>query len=193
MESSSEYSERYLALLEALNKAIQEGPWSHSLFLSVVGKSLTKFRDDLQVELNKIEPNSGQDAVAALAAVPAGMVEIYIALYCLNGNTLRNWENLLSTLDSTVVTRPIYRDEAHVRTLINSRPYKQNDAYCVIQVKETDIVRSSAGKTYSDKLGQELVVLKRAAIQDGNIMRFMHVSGEYTWLQGKLVLRASPN
>ena len=193
MSDDEDTSSRYQVLLDTLNKAVKTGPWAKSMFLGAVGKKLTKFRDELAAELDKVdETTTKTNAAVSLGAstskkLPEGVIEIYVALYCANGGELRNWESILSSLSTTVISRPIYRSEADVKALISSRPHKQNEAYCLVRIKEANIAKPFTGKNPQDKLGHELLVLKRAAISSDNIVSFRHQHSEYSWNDGRLV------
>ncbi len=61
-------------------------------------------------------------------------------------------------------TRPIYRSETDVKTMIRSKPNLPNEAYCVVRILREDIARPFTGVNPRDRLGHELLVLKERAI-----------------------------
>jgi Dot/Icm secretion system protein IcmQ len=197
-EEDKETAQRYLDFLKKLDETVEEGSWDKSLFLTAVGKKLAKFRDQLQdaLGLNEQEAESSKQTMVIAAdgdtlRIPEGMIDIYVSVYCAKGNKTEAWASVLSTLTATIISRPIYRVETNARELVSSKSSKENDAYCLVYVKEADIVRPFTGQNPRDKLGHELVVLRRGAIQQQNIIQLVHTSGVYLWQDGKLIPKAA--
>lgn len=177
-------------ILKILNKAIESGPWSKTIYLRGTGKKLKELRDRFRLCLDLTEEEeaalkaSGEKGVVAKAA---NQIEVFISLYNAAGNEIKNWERLLNSLGNSIITRPILKNEQDVRELIRSKVNKKNEAYVIAYVNTSDIIQVSGSHIPRDTLGHELLMLKNGAIQLENIKRFLHVSGHYLFQDGRLV------
>lgn len=179
-------------LLKSINDALKSGPWERSLFLRAIGKKLREIRDRFQA-------NTGLDAgqtegrvadagnLARRVAARSGQVEVFISLYNASGSNIKSWEKQLQGLSGSIVTRPIFDREEHVRELIRSRINKKNEAYIVVFIAQTDILEPPGGVSPKDSLGHDLLVVREGAIQAKNITRFFHGSGRYVFKDNKLI------
>jgi intracellular multiplication protein IcmQ len=183
--------EQSAAILDALNKAIDEGPWDQSNFLKAVGKNLITIRDNFIAELE-----ANPDAAAA-AKAKAGLAqtmalrdnqqEIYISLYCFDGSNLQSWERIVANLPKQTVSRPIYANEDDVKEAKKIKENKLNEAYVAIYINKGDILPVHPDKIQNDKLGKPLLCLKDKSLQLDNLSRFVHESGSYEYTKGRLV------
>ncbi|MGB6976825.1 MAG: Dot/Icm secretion system protein IcmQ, partial [Gammaproteobacteria bacterium] len=113
----------------------------------------------------------------------------YVSIFQMEGNNLHKWINTLKMLDHYSQSRPVYRTEEQVRAIIRTKSEQLREAYVVIEIKENDIIPLSAGRTAVDRLGNELLTLKRGAIQPENIIEFVHSEHRYDFVEGQLVLQ----
>lgn len=183
--------EQAKVVLEALDKALAEGPWESSNFLRVIGKNLRKIRDNFvqEVKLNEAIETPAKELSTKLPASHRGQKEIYIALYTQEGSVLQAWERLILNLPKQVVSRPIYAQEEDVKFLIKSKENKINEAYAAIYVNEDDILAMHPDKVSKDRFGKALLTLKDKAINLDNITRFVHISGVYHYKKGRLFIK----
>ncbi|QRN03144.1 Dot/Icm secretion system protein IcmQ [Legionella sp. MW5194] len=175
-------------LIKTLNEAIDNGPWEDSNFLRVVGKNLREIRDNFirQVGLNPEEKL--KSAVNALQRnLHNDQQLVFVSLYSSEGQNLQSWERIIANLQRQIISRPIYADEADIVNLIKSKEKKINEAYLAIFINQSDLLLLPPDKTPLDKLGRPLITLKDKAINLDNIVRFVHFSGVYTYLKGRLV------
>lgn len=191
-DNEKEFVEKCRTLLGTLDKALKEGPWEKGLLFKTFGNKLKKHRDRLKVMLNsdeKVDPNKPVPNLANRVAAREGMIEVSVALYCSDGSKMSRWESVLHTLSATIVSRPIYKKESDVVTMIRSKPKRVNEGYCLIYIDEKNIAKPFTGKNPEDKMGHELLVLKQGAIDAKNIVAFVHQTGVYNWSEGKLIKR----
>lgn len=180
--------EQAQAALKALEEAIAKGPWDASNFLRVIGKNLADLRDEFVATIAANKTFVAKESpLAASPTLIAGQKEIFIALYCAEGNSLSGWEKILSNLPQHMISRAIYVNELEVEQLIRSRPNKINEAYISAYIKETDILVLPKEKVPKDKFGKELIVLKDKVLQIENMHRFVHLSGRYRYTKGRLI------
>ncbi len=175
-------------ILAALDTAINDGPWEDTNFLRILGKNLKKIRDDFAEHITmevSISPTQ-QKALNRLSA-QSQLQEVFVSLYSIEGNSIQAWERLLVNLPRYVVSRPIYANETDVRSLVRSKPNKVNEAYVGIYIAESDLITTSSDRVLKDKFGKQLLSLKDRALNLDNISKFIHMSGEYSYLNNHLV------
>ncbi|KTC86361.1 Dot/Icm secretion system protein IcmQ [Legionella brunensis] len=193
MNDKSTTEEHAQAILKALDDAIEQGPWEESNFLRVIGKNLRQIRQNFANYLgNHQELTVTRGEHGAVRAEPkAGQQEIFIALYSTEGNSIQAWERLLANLPRQMISRPIYANEQDVRNLIKSKENKINEAYVAVYVHENDILQVAADKVLTDRFGRPLMSLKDRSLSLDNIIRFVHLSGVYQYIKGRLVKNSS--
>lgn len=175
------------AILKALNDALEEGPWDESNFLKVIGKNLRDIRDRFESQLSTAgESEEHMANLASRIALRSGQREVFVALYSSGGGQLASWERILSNLPRQMISRPIYANEKDVKEMIGSKENKLNEAYVSIYVHQNDLLPVDSEKTPVDKLGKPLLTLKDKSLKLDNINRFVHVSGIYKYVGGRL-------
>ncbi len=181
------------AILKALDDAIEHGPWDESNFLRVIGKNLREIRDGFANQLHDpgYEKSKIASHLANRVALRSGQQEIFIALYSSNGTNMQSWERILMNLPKQMISRPIYDNEEDLRAIIKTKENKNNEAYVSMYVSQSDILMLTADKTPVDKLGKSLLTLKDKSLSLDNINRFVHISGTYQYVQGRLVKNPS--
>jgi intracellular multiplication protein IcmQ len=178
-------------LIKAFDEVIKDERWERSLFFRNIRKGLGDARDYLKKELGltqevEVPPPTPQE-IATSAALPEGIIEIFISLYAAEGGSVNRWETILSSLSAHSISRPIYKNEQDIKDIIRGKDYQQNDAYVVIHIREAEILKPFNNKTPVDKAGRELLVIKEGAILPQNISRFVHFGSEYVYKSGRLI------
>ena len=176
------------AILKALDKAIQTGPWENSNFLRVIGKNLRQIRENFAEALKQI-PHKGKhhSSFAQRKEERTGQQEVFIALYSSEGSNLQSWERILANLPRQMISRPIYVNEEGIQNLIKSKENKINEAYVVAYINQADILTMAEEKIPLDKFGKPLLSLKDRSLSLENIIRFVHLSGTYHYTKGHLI------
>lgn len=175
--------------LEALDDALISGPWDESGFVIMIAKKLRLIRDDLAAKIAKQEEGelSSPEYLAHRAHLSASHKLVYVSLYSLDGVELNSWERILANLQRQIVSRPVYAAEEDVQNIIKTKEKKINEAYVAFYVSEPDILQLSPDKTPLDKLGKQMLVLRDNAINLENIDYFVHLSGKYRYVRGRLI------
>ncbi|HVV69305.1 MAG TPA: Dot/Icm secretion system protein IcmQ [Gammaproteobacteria bacterium] len=173
-------------LVNALDKAINEGQWEGSLFFRNILKRLHEIREYVVVELDDPEQDTEVNAelVNAINKQEQGYQKVYIAIYQAQGDRLAGWTNAVSKLCDYYISRPVYQKEDHVREMIFAKR-SRNDAYVAIWVRQEDILGTN--KT-QDRWGHELLILKEGSVKVENIIEFVHDNYRYSLMGNKLVL-----
>jgi intracellular multiplication protein IcmQ len=177
------------AILQALNDAIEQGPWDESNFLRAIGKNLREIRDGFSNQVNATEINQSKMIAqfAKKTALRSGQQEIFIALYSSEGTKLQSWERILINLPKQMISRPIYADEADVRAIIRTKENKHNEAFVSMYINHSDVLQLPPDKIPRDKLGKPLLTLKDKSLALDNIHQFVSAMGTYQYIHGRLV------
>lgn len=181
--------EQNTEILNALNKAIEEGPWDKSNFLRIVGKNLASIRDDLIARLGASTPEQLRTELhhANKMAIRSNQQEIFISLYSFEGTNIQNWERIVTNLPRQTISRPIYLNEEELVQVLKIKENKNNEAYVSIFIEKEDILTLSPDRIIKDKLGTPLISIKDKSLNLDNLSRFVHVSGTYQYLKGRLI------
>lgn len=177
-------------LLAILNNTLDEGPWDSSLFLQSTSRELRKIRDEVANELqhkHSIVTKTAKHLLRESAKRPDGE-SIFIYLYAQDGHKLEHWQQVLSHLTEQAVTRPIYAKEADVIARIRALDDKPNMAYVEVVVETSDILEQQAD--LADPFGHALLSVRPGAVKMQNIIRLVHRSGEYRFIEGRLKARS---
>lgn len=177
------------AILNALDEAINNGPWDQSNFLRAIGKNLNDIRENFvnQLDTRTRQQLKADTYLANRMALRSGQQEVFVSLYSADGTNMQSWERIVSNLPRQMISRPIYASEEQVRELIKIKENKQNEAYLGIYINQTDVIPLSPDKTLSDKLGNLLLTLKDKTLDLENISRFVHSTGIYQFDRGRLL------
>lgn len=174
-------------ILEALDEAINTGPWEESNFLRVIGKNLREIRENFAKQLpHHHEKKASQPYPGKRINLSEEHQEIFISLYSAEGDKLQAWERILANLPRQSISRPIYAEEKDVQSLIKSKENKINEAYVAIYIEKNNILPVAPDKTLLDKFGKPLLILKDRSISLENIHHFVHLSGSYNYFKGRL-------
>ena len=177
------------AILKALDDAIQQGPWGTSSFLRVIGKSLLEIREGFakRVDASAQQQSNRLSSLANQMALRSAQRKVYIVLYSFEGSNIKTWERIVANLPRQMISRPVYSQEDDAIAFIKTKENKNNEAYIVIYINESDILPMPTDKLPHDKLGKQLLTLKDKSLKLDNIDCFVHQSGVYHYSQGRLV------
>lgn len=193
MASLDEETKANLEILKALDEAISQGPWEHNLFFQGIGKKLRDLRDKFQQELglDAASLETSQKNTVDLAVQHSQLTEVYISLYQAEGANIRKWLGVVTSVIGHSVSRPVFKSEIDIQAAIRAKTYKQNDAYIAVKIREEDIMKSPTGQPILDREGRELLMLREGAVKLANIVRFVHLSGDYIFRDGVLIKQNS--
>jgi intracellular multiplication protein IcmQ len=181
--------EQLVAIVLAIDKTIDEGPWSASAFLSLIGKKLKSIRDNIADHVDAHQDSaSGYDKADSRNSERfSTLKKVCISLYAFDGSNLQSWERILEHLPVQTTSRPIYENEEDVNTIIRTKANRLNEAYAVVYIDPLNILKLPPERTQVDKLGKPLLSLKDKAITQENIELLVHETGQYRYVGGKLI------
>lgn len=186
--NTQEYIELRDKLLASFDEALSKGDWDASLFFRMIGKRLKELRQLIVDEMSVETENSSQNFFNSSFERRTDLVKVYISIYQAEWSNLDRWRATVKALADYSVSRPVYRDEEHVKALLRAKPDTRREAYVVAFVKPTDILPQSPGRVLADRLGHELLSLKENCIQLDNIVEFVHEDKRYNIRYGDFVL-----
>jgi len=181
-------------IVGTFDRIIAEGPWEKSLFLKGIRKKLEELRqqylEDLGFELPELA-----EAVSAVLDTQANAVkeeplqEIFISLYNADGNNIKKWEILINGLNRQIISRPILAREEDAQSLIRAKANLANEAYVILRVPKKDILPLPSNFALSvGSLQGKIIKVREGSLKIENIIKFVHVSGNYTFQAGRLHL-----
>jgi intracellular multiplication protein IcmQ len=195
MAENEKSSSHDLALLKALDVAIEKGPWDISPFFQTMRDRLIGIRDRFKKEAHLEEKAPERVLMPATLfgriAKRSGLVEVYIVLYNSDGMNLQKWESILRSVEQHIISRPIYRYEKNARAALHAAVNKPNEAYIAVFIHEEDILAIAPERIPKDRHGIELLTLKDNVVKHQNIFRFVHVSGIYEFKGDKLTWQSA--
>lgn len=206
MDNDNEQRKTARNLLHALDDTIEKGPWDKSVFLGAIGKKLKEIRFNFKNRIRFLDPGFEEfeeavpqvqsTVVTSISATPSAIaipqptdnqIEAFVSLYNVEGGNIQKWEKILSALEKQIVTRPVYATEQEMRALMRTKINRRNDAYASFLLDKTDVIPPKDGKAPLDRLGNKLLMLKDTALKLGNITRFYHESGIYSFQNNTLI------
>jgi Dot/Icm secretion system protein IcmQ len=184
-----QHSEARNKLLQAIDKAVQEGQWESSLFYKNMLKQLLVLRENLVTKLgdgfNEVASNEAK-VVAAAAKQKDGYEKVYIGLYQSIGESLESWAATVRSLPEHAVGRPVYGVPEHIEEMVRVKN-SRTEAYVVVWVKQTNILPHQLGLQLCDRFGHELLNLRAGSIQLEHIIEFVHDGKKYALINNQLL------
>lgn len=178
-------------ILAALDDALAQGPWSASTFLTIIGKKLQQIRDEFeqkQQEASQVDlPVQPFNWAGQRSENQVEMKKIYISLYTYDGSNILTWERIIANLPDQIISRPIYENEEDVIAILRNKGNSVNEAYVSFYIDPKFILAPLSEKIAVDKLGKPLLALKGKALNLVNVDVFVHQSGIYKFLNGRLI------
>lgn len=178
-------------IIQALDEALDKAPWTASTFLTIIGKKLRLLRDEVaeSIDGNPREAKNGATPSSQELADEGSvnMKTLYVSLYAIDGSNIQSWESILKHLPSQVTSRPVYENEEDIVACIRSKSNRMNEAYVAVGVDSRHILAQPLEKISFDKLGKPLLLLKDKAIHLDNVGVFVHQTGSYQFINGRLI------
>lgn len=176
-------------VMDALEEAIQKGPWEKSAFLKATRERLNQlkvfFDENLKLSHGYMMSHATFKHIKG-DINRAGQLKVYVSLYNTEGSNMEKWSKIIQDLAGKVVTRAVYRIEEDIRSYMKIRPNQMNEAYIILYINPTELVNNGE-ETMHDKDGREIVLLRDGAIQMENVDKFIHMGQSYALKYNRLV------
>lgn len=187
MDKDLEIKRRLVVLLDEL---LEKDYWQDSLFLKAAEKEIRELRTRI-ISDPRLKDFSGEPLQTPSQTIQnSANVPVYVALYQADGTNFVKWAQVLSALPALSISRPIYKNESDIKTCMRAIEKKQNHGYAIVMVEPKDIL-SQPGNSPKDRNGFELLIIKEKSIKLENIASFIHVTGNYSFVNGQLTYQGS--
>lgn len=179
--------EKAQKILKELDETLAKDVWSKSSFLKAINTELVKIRSALVDFMQNKEKYKAENLrVAEVPLQKNHHQPVFISVYSSEGMHLQSWERIIANLPRQMVSRPIYLHEEDAQNWIKFKENKINEGYICIFIKQDDLLEIAEDRQPKDKFGKPLLVLKDRSIHLDNIQKFVHQSGNYRYVQGRL-------
>ena len=177
--------------IEIVDEALAAGEWQGTHLLRSMEKKIKGLREEAEQLQLQLKEESMAKSIGAGGSSSSNLETVYVSVYQQDFNDLRRWERTLKSITDYSVTRPVYKEEEHIKEMIRGRPDPNKEGYVAVMVKKEDIVKGFAGKPATDKSGYELLNIKEGGVRPGGIRRFVLGDRTYEFVDGSLVMMAS--
>lgn len=178
-------------IVNIVDDALSAGEWQETFLLRSMEKKLKELRDEAVDLQNQFKLDAQAKTLGIGKGQVSDLLTVYVSVYQQDFADLKKWERMLKSITDYSVTRPVYKDEAHVKEMIRGRPDPNKEGYVAVLVKEQDVVKGFAGKPTADKMGYELLNIKEGGVRPAGIQRFVLNGKTYEYSEGTLVLMQS--
>ena len=146
-----------------LGRTLSDGTWEETFLLKNMKKKLSELREEARQLQQQYREEAMAKSIGAGNASMDTLQTVYVSVFQQDFADLRKWERNAKNIYRYSITRPVYKEEDHVKEMIRGRPDPNKEGYVAVMVKKEDIVKGFAGKATADKSGYELLNIKRAA------------------------------
>lgn len=157
-----------------------------------VGDKFKFIRDRINALLSRVEDylssleiEQKQESVS----LSPDEVLVYVYLYNAQGSLFKTWQNMVSAsvFYEYSVNRPIYTEKSHLEAYIRSKTNKNQHAYLVVAIKQSQIMTSKPGQELKDTLGNPVVKVKEGSLHFDKLVAFIHQEQHYVVKGSELV------
>ena len=160
--------------LTQINALLDEHDWSESAVLRACKKKLMGIQGRLQSHAQAAD--SGAVDKEELGHDWSTYVPVYISVYQVDGEDMKQWAMGLCRLKEYSAGRPVYKEESAVRAAIAQKKDLLKEGYIRLYVREDETVKSAPGMRARDKLGVELLILRPKAFDSNRVDLFVHAN-----------------
>ena len=126
-------------------------------------KPIKKLYEEVLPLKEKLDGEQAGQAFTTPALIE-NKVKLYVSLYQSNGHDLKQWALQLASLESCMVGRPIYQNEADAMQAICQKLSQLSEACVVLAVDQSKII-SQENRLRKDRLGNLLTTVMPNAIK----------------------------
>ncbi|AIT64056.1 Dot/Icm secretion system protein IcmQ [Coxiella burnetii] len=189
--TEADYRHLCEAIIQATGQVLSAANWEESLFLRNTLKPIKKLYEEALALKEKLDGEQAGQAFTT-PALTENKVKLYVSLYQSNGHDLKQWALQLASLESYMVGRPIYQNEADAIQAIRQKLSQLSEACVVVAVDQSKII-SQENRSRKDRLGNLLTTVMPNAIKSENIIEFIHQGKRYHYVNQarELILKTS--
>lgn len=177
--------EELTALLRQFQATLTQWPHDSGLFFELMQKKIeamqSQFVQAVAAQLPAQTFSKNTDAIQTAT----DQTDVYVELYQSDGDNMARWAMILKAIAVQAISRPIYQNEADVCSMIRAKQQPSKEGYAVVTVLNADIM--TPVMPYKDSAGRPLVQIKSGVLKSENIIRFVHITGQYAWQSDRLI------
>lgn len=182
-DQDREVLKRFISIVD---ETLVAGEWQTTHLLRSMEKKLKGLREEaVQIDA-QLKEKAMVKSLGFTSASLSGFETVFVSVYQQDFNDLRKWERMLKSITDYSVTRPVYKEEEHIKEMIRGRPDPNKEGYIAVLVKKEDIVGAALGKPATDKSGFELLNIKEGGVKSAGIQRFVLGEKSYEFIDGSL-------
>lgn len=181
-------SETLRRFIEIVDEALVAGEWQGTHLLRSMEKKIKELREEAVQLQTQLKEDVMAKSIGAGGNTHSNLETVYVSVYQQDFNDLRKWERTLKSITDYSITRPVYKEEDHIKEMIRGRPDPNKEGYVAVMVKAEDIVPGFAGKPATDKSGYDLLNIKEGGVRPAGIRRFVLGDKTYEFIDGSLKL-----
>lgn len=179
--------------IDAITQCLKTFEGSSRRLLVSIHKELTERKNALQASLaENTEKKAGGPKAAANAAQAEHLADqmlVYIPLYQTDHQNVDAWYQAIQALISHCSNRPIYPDEAALKTTLGQKLNNPCQAYVCLKVTKTALIEPRENQMFSDHKAQGMLRLKENVLTLDCVEQFVHGKQRYCLNHAQLVLQ----
>jgi intracellular multiplication protein IcmQ len=186
LHAKEDYISLAKGIIEDVDTVLNEKEYESSLFLRNITKPLRNIRQNAVEVLERldVQQEAGKKKIPVLQE---NMVPVYILLFQQYGHNMKNWEQLLGSLDRYVLGRPIFENEEEVQKVVRLKMSEEQEGYVKVAVAKSALESNSEVSRRTDRHGNTLLTLPAGSVSSDYILEFVHGKKRYYFIEGELV------
>ena len=177
--------EELATLLRQFQATLSQWPHDSGLFFELMQKKIETMQSQFVQEVAEQLPAKTFSKNTPTSQTATNQTDVYVELYQADGDNMDRWAMLLRAIAVQAISRPIYQNEADVCSMIRAKQQPNREGYAIVTVPNADII--TPVMPHKDSAGRPLMQIKSGTLQSENIIRFVHVSGQYAWQSDRLI------
>lgn len=183
--SDQHYIEFCQTIIATIDEVLQAGDWNDSFFLKNTVKPLRELREKAILVLSQIDTTALPDEIQERTLSEDSLLA-YVSMFLSDGLNMAKWEMQLRSLERYLIGRPVYQNEADVKTMIRGKVNPDCEAYAIVAVSKKDVQDFLHQAQRKDRNEKPLMSLKQGAIKSDNIIEFVHRGKHYYFVNNRL-------
>ena len=177
--------EELSALLRQFQATLTQWPHDSGLFFELMQKKIEGMQSQFVQAVAEQLPAQTFGKNTDTTQTATNQTDVYVELYQSDGDNMDRWAMILKAIAVQAISRPIYQNEADVCSMIRAKQQPNKEGYAVVTVPDADIMNPAI--SCKDSAGRPLVQIKSGTLKSENIIRFVHITGQYVWQNDRLI------
>ncbi len=187
VHEESDYRQLARLVVDTVDSVLENKECDDSLFLRNTVKPLKEMRERALKLLVELEAQEASAEALLRPKLGPDMVPIYILVFQSQGYDLEKWAQLLRSIGSYVLGRPVYESETDVQKVIHIKMSQEQEGYVKVGVAQMALKASAELPEREDRYGNRLLSLPAGSVSSENILEFVHGKKSYHFIKGELI------